>query len=197
MRNLETVMKSRSTAGALLFAWLGAGCAVESAEPVAEPVAEALWDQSSESSLTVLSEYRQGNRVVGFYRLEGGVLLMRQDAPIGAQPLVPPHAMKGHLPSEIMAALTQSSPAPALVDLERELQLQPIGQPDPSSPRSCERESPMKRESRTRRARSRPVFGSVTTTATAKPIGKHFEPAEHRPISLLSITSAIGPATGK
>jgi hypothetical protein len=77
----------------------------------------------------VLSEYREDKRSVGFYRL-GDTLLMRQDAPIGEPPLISPSAIKGLLPSQIMAAVTQSSPPAALVEVEGELDLHAVGEPN-------------------------------------------------------------------
>jgi len=87
--------------------------------------AEPEWDGAAAESLSLLAEYRSGDRWVAFYRSPAGDLLMRQDTPEGASPLISSKTMTGRLPSEMLADLSHSAPPQALLDIERELDLQP------------------------------------------------------------------------
>jgi hypothetical protein len=83
-------------------------------------------DEAAAASLSPLAEYESDGRRVAFYRAPDGSLLMQQDTPEGASPLISPKTVgAGRLPSEMLATVSHSAAPQALLDIERELNLKP------------------------------------------------------------------------
>lgn len=113
----------RAAGGCLLISL--AACGGAEGQGTEGQGAEGL-DEGAAASLSPLAEYRSDGRRVAFYRSPDGSLLMRQDTPEGASPLISPKTVSpGRLPSEMLATVSHSAAPQALLDIERELNLEP------------------------------------------------------------------------